>query len=549
MRILLAVGGGLAAAVIGITSWFAIDEAITEDEVAPNVIFDGMAMRRLSLNELDDIVDSRAREILDAPIVVQTPAGFIETTAAELGVEVDRTATFDAVAEAGRTGSFLSRLWSWARAPWTPRVVESTVGWSPERIATRLLDHDGVVVSEPVEPQVDVTEDAIRVIRGLDGIMVDTEATASLIHERLVPGVSLDVVAELSTTEPADTDEAAEALADRLEDMTGGGLTVRVLGAVGRLSEPTLRAALQVVGPVSDPEISIRQDLLQEALLDLFSTLSRPGTDPVFDVVDGVPELVEAGSPPRGCCGTRSTEVIVQAMQSGASEPVDLPAAVVGDPELEAWARGEGIVEVVGEFTTAHNCCESRVANIHRIADLIRGQYLLPGETFSVNEFVGERTVEKGFVGAGVIEQGRFTEDVGGGISQFATTFFNAAFFAGLDIDEYQSHSIYISRYPYGREATLSYPKPDLVVTNATEYPVLIWPTYSDTTITVSIYSTDHLVVEETGQEEGPARQCTQVETFRSKTYPDGTVVEDSFLALYRPAEGIDCDGNPTPEP
>ena len=53
-------------------------------------------------------------------------------------------------------------------------------------------------------------------------------------------------------------------------------------------------------------------------------------------------------------------------------------------------------------------------------------------------------------------------EAVGGGISQFATTLFNAAFFAGLDIPEYQSHSIYITRYPYGREATLSYPAPDL---------------------------------------------------------------------------------------
>ena len=162
---------------------------------------------------------------------------------------------------------------------------------------------------------------------------------------------------------------------------------------------------------------------------------------------------------------------------------------------------------------------------------------------------MGERTVEKGFVGAGVIEQGRFTEDVGGGISQFATTFFNAAFFGGLDIDEYQSHSIYISRYPYGREATLSYPKPDLVVTNTTDFPILIWPTYTDTSITVTLYSTKHIAVVETGQESGPARSCTQVETFRERTYPDGSVIEDSFLALYRPAEVLDCDGNPTPQP
>ncbi|MDH4309799.1 MAG: VanW family protein, partial [Acidimicrobiia bacterium] len=119
----------------------------------------------------------------------------------------------------------------------------------------------------------------------------------------------------------------------------------------------------------------------------------------------------------------------------------------------------------------------------------------------------------------------------------------------GLDLDEYQSHSIYISRYPYGREATLSFPKPDLVITNSTLYPVLLWPTYTDTSITVSIYSTRHIEVEETGQDQRPFNRCTDVETFRARTYPDGTTLEDSVVARYRPGEGLDCNGNPTPQP
>ena len=103
-----------------------------------------------------------------------------------------------------------------------------------------------------------------------------------------------------------------------------------------------------------------------------------------------------------------------------------------------------------------------------------------PGERFSVNDFVGERTREKGFVSAGTIQQGHFKDDVGGGISQFATTLFNAAFFAGLEFDDYQSHTIYISRYPYGREATLNYPDVDLAFINNTPYGILIWPEYTE---------------------------------------------------------------------
>jgi len=165
----------------------------------------------------------------------------------------------------------------------------------------------------------------------------------------------------------------------------------------------------------------------------------------------------------------------------------------------------------------------------------------------SVNGFVGERTVEKGFVPGGAIVDGEFDEQVGGGVSQYATTLFNAAWFAGLDYGEYGSHSIYISRYPYGREATANYPHPDLQVQNNLPYGVLIQNSYTDTSITVTIWSTQVFAsVEQTDQEESPVGvACTDVETFRTKTFLDGTTAVDSTKARYRP-EGLKCDGTPS---
>jgi vancomycin resistance protein YoaR len=125
---------------------------------------------------------------------------------------------------------------------------------------------------------------------------------------------------------------------------------------------------------------------------------------------------------------------------------------------------------------------------------------------------------------------------------------FNAAFFAGLDFEAYQSHSIYISRYPYGREATLSYPLPDLVVANNTPYGMLIWTGYTSTSITVELWSTPYFDVEQTGQSSYTIGECTREETFRSRTDPDGEVLEDMVFATYRPGEGLDCNGDPTPE-
>ena len=91
---------------------------------------------------------------------------------------------------------------------------------------------------------------------------------------------------------------------------------------------------------------------------------------------------------------------------------------------------------------------------------------------------------------AGVIYEGVFAEDVGGGVSQFATTMFNASFFAGLDLVAFQAHSIYIDRYPYGREATVNWPGIDLKVRNPTDYPVLIWTEYTRDSITVKLFGT-----------------------------------------------------------
>jgi len=129
------------------------------------------------------------------------------------------------------------------------------------------------------------------------------------------------------------------------------------------------------------------------------------------------------------------------------------------------------------------------------------------------------------------------------------TTALGAAFLAGLELDEYQSHSIYISRYPYGREATMSFPAPDLRISNPTPYSVLIWTSYEDTSITVQMYSTPYFETEQSGQRSYKIGACTRVDTYRTRTAPDRTVTEDSVFATYRPGEGLDCNGNRTARP
>jgi vancomycin resistance protein YoaR len=154
-----------------------------------------------------------------------------------------------------------------------------------------------------------------------------------------------------------------------------------------------------------------------------------------------------------------------------------------------ARPRHEPRERLVGAFTTYFPCCEPRVVNIRRAAALLDGTVLRPYQTFSMNRALGRRTVDKGFVAAPMISGGAFIDSVGGGISQVATTLYNAAFFAGLRLVAHTPHSIYIDRYPAGREATVSWGGPELEFTNDWPAALTMRVSASTSAIRVRLYS------------------------------------------------------------
>ena len=176
-----------------------------------------------------------------------------------------------------------------------------------------------------------------------------------------------------------------------------------------------------------------------------------------------------------------------------AAVAVALPAGAGAGAEHSVPPRAVGAkarpTEVVGAFTTRYAPGAPRVTNIKRAATLLDGHVIERGAVFSLNRALGRRTRARGFVPAPMIVGGRLVDSVGGGISQVATTLYNAAFFAGLELVEHTPHSFYIPRYPAGREATISWGGPELVFRNQWPAPVRMRLTASDAAITVRLYS------------------------------------------------------------
>jgi hypothetical protein len=194
-----------------------------------------------------------------------------------------------------------------------------------------------------------------------------------------------------------------------------------------------------------------------------------------------------------GSSGTRIDETEAALRMANAAFTEErrgvLPLVEAAPPEVTTEdLEALNINHLVAQFTTYYDCCQDRVVNIHTIADAVDGAIVRSGETFSLNDHVGPRSPEKGYLPAGTIIAGEVEDTVGGGVSQFATTLYNAVFWGGYEDVEHKPHSYYFSRYPEGVEATLNWRTPDLKFRNNTDYGILIDTSYTDTSITVRIF-------------------------------------------------------------
>lgn len=516
-------------------------------KVARHVTLAGHSVAGLDRTALIAKVKKLDKEMRATKVKVTAPKGGFTLTLEQLGAAVDIPKTTDLALRVGRNGNALSRAVGAFKALFVERAAPIEIAIDPRKMRTAVTEHDPGPKVVSKEPSLARKSGVFVAVAGTRGSGIDPRDVAAALPDAVGNGGPIAVKVPRGPVLPQYSLADAESLAREANKL--GSLSLRVSVAdQTKTIDPAMLATWIEARPTPEALLlGVNGERAQPDLVKLFAVIGNPVVQTRY-AVDGAGQVVVTpGVAGTKCCDKDQVEALLtNAIRKPPARPIELPL-VVSEPSITADdIKTFAIKEMVGTFTTKHPCCAPRVSNIHRIADLVRGTVIRPHSRLSINALVGPRTTAKGFVVDHVIEDGKFAEAVGGGISQFATTTFNASFFAGLDVPEYQSHSIYISRYPYGREATLNFPHPDLVLANNTPYGVLIWPSYTGTTLTVSLYSTKYAPGTQTGQSQAPSGSCTRVTTERTRTYPDGTKKIDHFIASYRPHEGINCDGSGT---
>ncbi len=458
----------------------------------------------------------RGTTVAGVPIGGQTKAGAIRTLQAGLTDRVDRPIDVisgdhtgsvtpkqaglsvdyaSSVAEAGAERSWDPQwLWSYFTGGDDLEAVLNVDGTAQEQAIAAIDEAAG---TKPKEGKVAFRNGSVKVTQPVTGESVDAEQAAAALTAAYL---SDDGAAEIPLVEvDPDIDEAdVRAAVDGFANPAVSGPIALKFGK----SEVTLAPAEFTKAITLEADNGELTPVVNYRRLDKFidGKVSSGGApvDATVRLVDGQPKVIPA-KPGVTYDPASVEEAFLDLVVAPEGKRTAKVKSTVAEPDFTTKdAKALKIREQVSTFTTYYPYAEYRNVNIGRAAVLVNGTVLKPGETFSLNDVVGERTRENGFTEGFIISNGIFKEDLGGGVSQMATTAFNAMFFAGLKDIEHKPHSFYIDRYPVGREATVAWGAVDLRFQNDTPYGVLVEASVTPATpsssgvVTVSMWSTKY---------------------------------------------------------
>ena len=466
---------------------------VADGKVARGTTVSGVSIGGHPQAEAAQRLQAGLAERVSGPIEATIDGKAVSVDPSAAGIAVDYDAS---VAEAsGDNGWDPVRLWNYFTGG---EDFEAEVTVDETAFAQTLASLDGQYGAAPREGVLGFDAGSITTVKPRVGQALDPETTrealvaAYLAEDAEAP--ELDLVQAQPDIDESDVAEARETFANTA---VSGSVTLSFDKTTIKLYPKDFTPALSLAPVEGELVPQLDAAKLAEVVSANVVADGAP-VDATVALVGGRPKVIPAK--PGVTYHQQQIDAgflaLVAAPEGERTLTVD---AKVAKPEFTTKdARALQVKERVSTFTTYYPYAEYRNVNIGRAAELVNGTVLEPGETLSLNDTVGERTRENGFTEGYIISDGILVSDLGGGVSQMATTTFNAMFFAGLEDVEHHTHSFYIDRYPVGREATVAWGSKDLQFRNDTPYGVLVSAHVTPATVstsgvvTVSMYSTKY---------------------------------------------------------
>jgi vancomycin resistance protein YoaR len=524
--------GIFAASVLGLLALaYFIDLAMSAGDVPRGVTVAGVPVGGISRAAAEQRLREQLEPRLSHPITLE--AGDVNATLdpARAGLSLDWPATVD------QAGKQPLNPWTRLSSLWRTREMSVVTATNRAALIGVLQGLLSKTDREPIEGTIHFVGTRPVAVEPRSGQHLDVAASTDLILARGIRGGTVRVPV---TTQPVRTtaDGIRAALHDIVEPAVSAPVKVTGDGHDAMLMPDVIAAALRFA-PDSRGGLTTTIDnpTVIAALNPQLDSTQRPGKNAEI-MIQGVAPVVLPSVDGRGIDWAASLLPLLDVLHNSGSQRSLAASYVTLPPTLStAQATALGITTQIATFTTGGFAADSG-QNIRRVAEQVNGAILRPGETFSLNGYTGPRNAATGYVDAGIIDHGRPSRGIGGGISQFATTLYNATYFAGLTDVEHKEHSYYISRYPAAREATVFEGAIDVKFRDDSSTGILIQTIWTPTSITVTLWGTKHVVVESiTGprtdfidqkSETVTGQPCTATQGERGFSITDTRVIRDA---------------------
>ncbi|HET6357414.1 VanW family protein [Streptomyces sp.] len=489
-RTVLPVAGG--AVVLGLGGLY-VAGLVAGDDIAEGTRVRGVDIGGMGRVEAQRVLDQKLGPLFAAPVALKVGDRIEKADPGALGLSLDSAATADRAASAGSSPvTAIGRLFDSGRRDIEPvvRVDEHKSRAAIDRIAAAAerqvrdgaisFEKGGAKAIAPVTGVAVIEDKALDTVR--DGYLRTPHAAPVVMpvkqtQPRIGPHETERAMKEFA--QPAMSAPVTLTLADKRIPIgpaaLGRHLTMKPDSA------NRLVPALDSKGLLADPAVSRPVRDASQGPQDAVLRLDRDDRV-VVDRESGVGRQVTAKA--------LGEAVVPLLTRSGPARTGEIAAATLQPQFTSASAQQLGIKEKVSSFTVAFPRAPYRSTNIGRAVELINGSVVLPGQEWSFNRTVGERSKENGFVDGLMINNGQYVKSPGGGVSAVATTMFNAMFFAGVKPVEHGAHSFYIERYPEGREATVAWGTLDLRWINDSPHALYIKAESTDTSVTITFLGT-----------------------------------------------------------
>ncbi|MGW9480068.1 VanW family protein [Saccharomonospora azurea] len=524
--------GIIAAAVFGfLVLVYGFDLLITSGDIPRGVTVAGVEVGGMSRSEAENTLRDQLEPRLSEPVAYSAGEVSGELNPKESGLALDWPGTLDQAGD--QPLNPFTRISSFFTTTELGVVTQA----EPNQFDNAMKALRKEVDQEPVEGDVVFEGATPKGVEPRQGQELDVDQAKETILTHWASGEQLQLPVA-STPVSVPMEEVERALREVAEPAMSGPVVVHGEGADGVLEPAEIAEGLSFEARDGALVPKIDQKKIIAGVEDELASTEKKGKDATI-VFEGGKPTVEPSEDGNQIKWDETLKPLLDVLKQ--TDGRELTATYEKKPAevTTEEAEGLGIKEVIGEFTTEGFAADSGV-NIRVVADKVNGAIVKPGDTFSLNEFTGPRTKAQGYVEAGIIQDGAPGKAVGGGISQFATTLYNAYYFAGMKDAGHQEHSYYISRYPKGREATV-FQNPDgssvidLRFTNDSQHGVAIQTIWTPSNITVKLWGTKRYEVEsvpgeETNHVKPPTKEGPKEDCKPSAGAPGFTVTDTRIL-------------------